>query len=409
MTMIAGSEETMREARLSALARGLAPSPTIAVEERTRRLREAGERVLSLGGGQPDFDTPEPIKEAAIAAIRAGETKYTAVGGTQALRRAIAAKLARDQGLEFAPEAIVAANGSKHALYNALLVTIDAGDEVLIPAPYWVSYPEMVRLAGGRPVVVATEEADGFRLDAERLHAAVTPRTRALILNSPSNPTGAVLARPDLEAIAEVVRRHDLLVITDEIYEKLVYDGTAAVSFAQVAPDRRSSTIVVSGVSKTYAMTGWRIGYAAAPVAVAEAMTALQGQSTSNPSSISQAAAIAALELDDAVLAPMLAEYARRRAIVMRDVLRIPGFRLATPPAGTFYAFPHAGALIAACGLRSSDELAGRLLDEAKVAVVAGSGFGADRYLRLSFATSAPVLEEALGRLAAFADAALPR
>lgn len=395
--------------RLSALARKLSPSPTIAVEEKTRRLREAGVRVLSLGGGQPDFDTPEPIKEAAIAAIRAGDTKYTAVGGTLELRRAIAAKLERDNGLMVPPGEIVASNGSKHSLYNALLVTVDAGDEVIVPAPYWVSYPEMVRLAGGRPAVVETSEADGFRLTAEGLAAAITPRTRALILNSPANPTGAVLGRDELEAIAEVVRRHDLVVITDEIYEKLVYDGVEAVSFATVAPDRREATILVNGVSKTYAMTGWRIGYALAPPAVAQAMANLQGQSTSNPSSVSQAAAIAALNLDGALLQPMLAEYARRRAIVCERLASIPALRLGAPPAGTFYAFPHVGALLEGCGLETTDDLADRLLEEVQVAVVSGRGFGAEGYLRLSFATATPVLEEAFDRLATFANGAFAR
>jgi len=391
--------------RLSALASRLAPSPTIEVEERTRKLREAGVRVLSLGAGQPDFDTPEPIKEAAIAAIRAGATKYTAVGGTIELRRAIADKLARENSIEVVPDQIVASNGSKHSLYNALLVTLDPGDEVIVPAPYWVSYPEMVRLAGGRPIVVETAETEGFRLSGERLAAAITPRTRALILNSPVNPTGAVLGRAEMEAIAEVVRRHDLLVITDEIYEKLVYDGAEAVSFATVAPDRRPATIVVNGVSKAYAMTGWRIGYAAAPLRVARAMVTFQGQSTSNPSSVSQAAAAAALGLDDALLAPMLAEYARRREMVCARLDAIPGLRFA-PPAGTFYVFPNVGELMAACGLASCDHLAARLLDEAQVSVVPGGGFGAEGHLRLSFAAPTGVIEEALDRIAAFATAA---
>ncbi len=401
------AEAMTRAARLSGLARGMSPSPTIAVEERARSMREAGVRVLSLGGGQPDFDTPEPIKEAAIAAIRAGDTKYTAVGGTLALRRAIAAKLERDNQLEMSPDQIVASNGSKHSIYNALLVTLDKGDEVLIPAPYWVSYPEMVRLAGGKPVIVETSEADSFRLIADRLEAAITRRSRALILNSPANPTGSVLFESDLEAIAEVVRRHDLLVITDEIYEKIVFDGMRQVSFATVAPDRRDATILVNGVSKTYAMTGWRIGYAAAPLPVAQAMTTLQGQSTSNPSSVSQAAAIAALGLDDADLEPMLAEYARRRAIICAGVAAIPGLRLGARPAGTFYAFPHVGGLVAARRLETTTDLADRLLEEAQVAVVPGSGFGAEGYWRLSFATATPVLEEAIGRLAAFASAAV--
>jgi aspartate aminotransferase len=365
-------------------------------------MRDAGIQVLSLGAGQPDFDTPEPIKEAAIAAIRRGATKYTAVGGTPDLRRAIAMKLERDNGLAIPPEDIVVSNGAKHSLYNALCVCIDPGDEVLVPAPYWVSYPEMVRIAGGVPIPVRAREADGFRIGADLLEAAVTPRTRALILNSPSNPTGAVLGRRDLEAIADVVRRHDLLVITDEIYEKLVYDGVRHLSFAAVAPDRRSSTIVVNGVSKAYAMTGWRIGYAAAPPAIAHAMCDLQGQSTSNPCSISQAAATAALGLDDAVIAPMLAEYARRRERVIERLARLPGLRL-TPPAGTFYIFPNVESILAARGLASADELAARLLSEAHVATVPGSGFGVEGYLRLSFATATETLVDALDRLVAFA------
>ncbi len=387
---------------LSRLARSIVPSPTLAVEECARRLRESGIRVLSLGAGQPDFDTPEPIKEAAIAAIRAGATKYTPVGGTIELRRAIGAKLERDNSVVVSPEDIVVSNGAKHSLFNALAVCIDQGDEVLVPAPYWVSYPEMVRLAGGVPVPVLAREADGFRIDAESLEAAVTPRTRALILNSPSNPTGAVLGRRDLEAIAEVVRRHDLLVITDEIYEKLIYDGVRHISFATVAPDRRDSTIVVNGVSKAYAMTGWRIGYAAAPHAIAQAMVDYQGQATSNPCSISQAAATAALGLDDALLAPMFAEYARRRALVIERLGRLPGVRLA-PPAGTFYAFPNFSRLLAARGFARADDFAARLLAEAHVATVPGSGFGIEGHLRLSFATATATLIEALDHLEQFA------
>jgi len=395
---------TTSEAPLSRLARGLMPSPTLAVEATAQRMREAGIQVLSLGAGQPDFDTPEPIKEAAIAAIRAGATKYTPVGGTLELRRAIAAKLERDNGLAASPEDIVVSNGAKHSLYNALAVCIDPGDEVLVPSPFWVSYPEMVRLAGGVPVQVRAREADGFRIDGAGLEAAVTPRTRALILNTPSNPTGAVLGRRELEGIAEVARRHDLLVITDEIYEKLVYDGARHVSFAAVAPDRRSSTIVVNGVSKAYAMTGWRIGYALAPHPIAQAMCDLQGQSTSNPCTISQAAAVAALGLDDAVLAPMLAEYTRRRQRMIERLARLPGLRL-VPPAGAFYTFPNVEGLVQARGLATADELAARLLSDVHVATVPGSGFGMEGYLRLSFATATETLTEALDRLLSFAGA----
>jgi aspartate aminotransferase len=395
---------TMSAVQLSRLARGLMPSPTLAVEATAQKLRDSGIQVFSLGAGQPDFDTPEPIKEAAIAAIRRGATKYTAVGGTLELRRAIAAKLERDNDVVADPQDIVVSNGAKHSLFNALAVCIDPGDEVLVPAPYWVSYPEMVRLAGGVPVSVPAREADGFRIDAARLAAAVTPRTRALILNSPSNPTGAVLGRADLEAIAEVARRHDLLVITDEIYERLVYDGARHWSFAAIAPDLRASTIVINGVSKAYAMTGWRIGYAAAPSAIAQAMVDYQGQSTSNACSVSQAAATAALGLEASVVAPMLAEYARRRGIVVERLARLPGVRL-TPPAGTFYAFPNVESLLGALELTSADELAARLLAEAHVATVPGSGFGIEGYLRLSFATATESLIEALDRLLAFAGA----
>ena len=393
---------TTSTAPLSRMARAILPSPTLAVEATAQRLREDGIQVLSLGAGQPDFDTPEPIKEAAIAAIRRGATKYTAVGGTIELRRAIALKLERDNGLQVSPVDIVVSNGAKHSLFNALCVCIDPGDEVLVPGPYWVSYPEMVRLAGGVPIAVHTREADGFRVDAAALAAAVTPRTRALILNSPSNPTGAVLGRRDLEAIAEVVRQHDLLVITDEIYEKLIYDGERHHSFPAVAPDRRESTIVINGVSKAYAMTGWRIGYAAAPPAIAQAMGDFQGQSTSNPCAVSQAAATAALGLDDSVIAPMLAEYARRRALVVERLARAPGLRL-NPPAGTFYAFPNVEGWLRARGLASADELAAKLLADAHVATVPGSGFGVEGYLRLSFATAPETLLAALDRLLAYA------
>jgi aspartate aminotransferase len=389
---------TTSTAPLSRLARAIQPSPTLAVEATAQRLRDDGVQVLSLGAGQPDFDTPDVIKEAAIAAIRRGATKYTAVGGTKELRRAIATKLERDNGLQVSPADIVASNGAKHSLFNALCVCIDPGDEVLVPGPYWVSYPEMVRLAGGVPIAVQAREADGFRVDAEALSAAITPRTRALILNSPANPTGAVLGRRDLEAIAEVVRRHDLLVITDEIYEKLIYDGAPHLSFALVAPDRRESTIVINGVSKAYAMTGWRIGYAAAPHAIAQAMEDFQGQTTSNPCAVSQAAATCALGLDDSVIAPMLAEYTRRRTLTIERLTRLPGLRL-SPPAGTFYAFPNVEGWLRACGLTTADELAARLLAEIHVATVPGSGFGVEGYLRLSFATASETLLQALDRL----------
>ncbi|GBD42831.1 Aspartate aminotransferase [bacterium HR40] len=389
----------------SSLSR-IKPSPTIAVTNLARELRAAGRDIIGLGAGEPDFDTPEHIKEAAIAAIRRGETKYTAVDGTPELKAAICRKFARENGLEFEPAQISVGSGGKQVLYNAFMATLNPGDQVVIPAPFWVSYPDMVLLAGGEPVFVSCPEQNGFRLRPEDLEAAITPRTKWVVLNSPSNPTGAAYRREELEALAEVVRRHpQVWVLTDDIYEHLVYDGFVFHTFAQVAPDLAGRTLTVNGVSKAYAMTGWRIGYAGGPRELIRAMATIQSQSTSNPCSISQAAAVAALDGDQSFLSARNEVFRRRRDLVVELLNRAPGLRCPKPE-GAFYVYPSCAGVIGRRtpkgeSIRSSEDFARYLLEEAGVAVVHGAAFGLDPYFRISYATATELLEEACRRIIA--------
>lgn len=389
----------------SSLSR-IKPSPTIAVTNLARELRAAGRDIIGLGAGEPDFDTPEHIKEAAIAAIRRGETKYTAVDGTPELKAAICRKFARENGLEFEPAQISVGSGGKQVLYNAFMATLNPGDQVVIPAPFWVSYPDMVLLAGGEPVFVSCPEQNGFRLRPEDLEAAITPRTKWVVLNSPSNPTGAAYRREELEALAEVVRRHpQVWVLTDDIYEHLVYDGFVFHTFAQVAPDLAGRTLTVNGVSKAYAMTGWRIGYAGGPRELIRAMATIQSQSTSNPCSISQAAAVAALDGDQSFLSARNEVFRRRRDLVVELLNRAPGLRCPKPE-GAFYVYPSCAGVIGRRTpkgetIRSSEDFARYLLEEAGVAVVHGAAFGLDPYFRISYATATELLEEACRRIIA--------
>lgn len=394
-------------AAMSFLASSLSrikPSPTIAVTNLARELKAAGRDIIGLGAGEPDFDTPDHIKQAAIEAIRRGETKYTAVDGTPELKAAICRKFARENGLEFEPGQISVGTGGKQVLYNAFMATIDPGDEVVIPAPYWVSYPDMVQLAGGEPVFVACPEQTGFRLRPEDLDAAITQRTKWVVLNSPSNPTGAAYTREELAALAEVIRRHPhVWVMTDDIYEHLIYDGFVFHTFAQVAPDLAERTLTVNGVSKAYAMTGWRIGYAGGPRQLIQAMATIQSQSTSNPCSISQAAAVAALDGDQSFLAERNEVFRRRRDLVVELLNRAPGLRCLKPE-GAFYVYPSCAGVIGKRTpqgerIATSADFARYLLEDAGVAVVHGTAFGLDPYFRISYATATELLEDACHRI----------
>lgn len=384
---------------LSARIGRVKPSATITVSMQAEALREAGRDIISLGAGEPDFPTPEHVVAAAIAAIHAGDTKYTAVDGTHGLKQAIATKLQRDNGLDYAAGEILASCGAKHAIFNCLLALVGPGDEVVIPAPYWVSYPDMVRLADAAPVTASAEASAGYRITASQLEAAFGPRTRALILNSPCNPTGMAHRRAELEAIGELVRRHPrVVVISDEIYESIYWGDEPLLNLAQACPDLRNRIVLVNGVSKAYAMTGWRIGYAAGAEALIAAMRKIQGQSTSNPCSVSQAAAIAALEGDQGCVAAMTRVYRQRHDRLATALNELPGVRCPRGE-GTFYLLPDFSAALAARGLADDVALAGELLDKVGVALVPGSAFGAPGCLRVSYSTSDENLEEALQRL----------
>ncbi|GBF05371.1 class I and II aminotransferase [Deinococcus aerius] len=377
--------------RLSQRARSLKPSATVAVSSRALELRRAGVDVISMSVGEPDFDTPPHVKAAAIQAIESGKTKYTAVNGIAELREAISAKFARENGLEYAPDAVTVTSGGKQALFNAFFALLNPGDEVLIPAPYWVSYPEMVALTGAVPIPVPTTPESGFILDPGEVEARVTPRTRMIVLNSPGNPTGAVFPPEVLEAVARMAQRHNLVIVTDEMYEHLVYDAEQ-VSIGRYAPEH---TLTVNGASKAYAMTGWRIGYAGGPKAVIAAMNAFQSQSTSNASSVSQYAALAALTQHEETA--RFIEMARRAYRERRDriVEGLNALGLPTPtPQGAFYVMAQTSRL-------HPDELeaARRLLDEARVAVVPGTDFAAPGQVRLSYATSLEQIGEVLRRI----------
>ncbi|BDG59079.1 pyridoxal phosphate-dependent aminotransferase [Caldinitratiruptor microaerophilus] len=388
---------------LSQRARELAPSPTMAIDARAKQLLAEGADVVNFSVGEPDFDTPDTAKEGGIAAIRQGFTKYTPAAGTLELRRAIAEKLRRENGLEYAPEQIVVSNGGKQSLYNAFMVLLDPGDEVIIQAPYWVSYPEMVKLAGGVPVVVETDARTGFKMTPDMIREKLTPRTKVINLNSPSNPTGVVYTPAELRAIAELAVEKNLIIISDEIYEKLLYDGAEFVSIASFGPDVKRLTVTVNGFSKAYAMTGWRMGYAAAEKPIAKAMADLQSQTTSGPSSITQKAALAALQGDQGPVEAMRQEFDRRRRYVVERLRSIPGFDLEVVPQGAFYVFPNVSALfgrtIAGQRVENADDLGMLLLEKAKVALVPGSGFGSPNHVRISYATSMERLKEGLDRI----------
>ncbi|MBI2825436.1 MAG: pyridoxal phosphate-dependent aminotransferase [Planctomycetia bacterium] len=394
---------------ISRAVEALEPSATIAMAGKARQLKTAGKTVYDFSLGEPDFTTPEHICAAAAAAMKAGHTHYTAAGGIAELKAAVARQYKERHGLEYAPEQVVIANGAKHALHNAFTALCDPGDEVIIPAPYWVSYAEQVKLAGGKPVIVETEEAADFKLQPEQLRAAITPRAKILLICSPSNPTGSMYSPEELGKLADVVLEAGLGVVADEIYERLVYGQNRFVSFATVRPGLAERTVLVNGVSKSYAMTGWRIGWTMSPAPLAKAFDNLQSQETSNPSSISQYAALAALTGPQQCVDTMLAEFARRREFVRARIARLPDVTC-TQMSGAFYAFINIGAHLGRTygGVRvdNSAQWCLELLSQQNVATVMGSAFGAEGYARLSFATSMQNLEAGLERIEAFLKSA---
>ncbi len=376
------------------------PSPTLAVTARAAELRAAGKDIIGLGAGEPDFDTPDHIKEAAIAAIRNGETKYTAVDGTPALKQAIIAKFARDNGLQYEPSQILVSCGGKQSFFNLVMALLNPGDEVIIPAPYWVSYPDMVRLADGEPVIVDAGIDQHFKITPGQLKAAITDKTKLFVINSPSNPTGVAYSREELAALAEVLLEFPrVLIATDDMYEHILWTEAPFCNILDACPELYSRTIVLNGVSKAYSMTGWRIGYAGGPEPLIKAMKKIQSQSTSNPASISQAAAVAALDGDQGCIAPMLKAFKERHDFVVGKLNELPGVEC-LPSDGTFYSFPNLHHILEKRkDLHNDVELAEWLLQDAGVALVPGSAFGAPGYMRLSFATSMGNLEDALNRL----------
>ncbi|MBU6379209.1 MAG: pyridoxal phosphate-dependent aminotransferase [Gammaproteobacteria bacterium] len=381
------------------------PSPTMAATARAAALKAEGRDIISLTAGEPDFDTPEHVADAGVAAIRSGQTRYTDVGGTPALKDAVREKFARDNGLQYERRQILVSCGAKQTLFNLCLAVLDPGDEALIPAPYWVSYPDMVRLADAEPVFLHTGPAQGYKITAAQLQSAITPQTRLLLLNSPSNPTGAAYTRREWQQIGEVLRAHPRIVIgSDDMYETIWWADEPFSTLAQVVPQLYDRTVTINGVSKSHAMTGWRIGYCGGPAEIVAAMSTIQGQSTSNPSSISQQAAIAALRGDAGCIAAMTREYRRRHDYLVPALNALPGVAC-LPAAGAFYVFVDIREAMARLGDASDTAFCDALLEQTGVAVVPGSAFGGPGHMRLSFATSLEQLEAAVARLRRFLGA----
>lgn len=391
--------------QISNRCRSISPSPTLVIDSKAKAMKKKGIDVVGFGAGEPDFDTPEYIRNAAKAALDKGMTRYTPSSGTLELRTAICEKLKRDNGLEYEPDQIVVSNGAKHSLFNICQTILDPGDEVIIPEPFWVSYPELVQIAGGVPVMVHGHEENDFLVSADDMKPYITPRTKAIILNSPNNPNGCVWPREMLEDIARLAVENQLFVISDEIYEKLVYDGEKHVSIASLGEEIKAQTFVVNGFSKAYAMTGWRLGYCAGPTNVMKAVGALQSHATSNPNSIAQYAGYVALSGGDDIIAAMVAEFDRRRKHIVSRINAIPGLSCRMPK-GAFYVMMNISELIGAAQgdkvIRSSTDFAELLLENAKVAVVPGLGFGSDMHVRLSYATSMENIDRGLDRIAQF-------
>jgi len=388
--------------RLSDRAKAIKPSPTLAMDSKAKALRAAGEDIVNFGVGEPDFDTPENIKEAAIRAIREGFTKYTPVGGIDELKAAIVDKFRNDNDLSYEKDEVIVSCGAKHSLYNIAEALFGLGDEVIIPSPYWVTYPDQVILNDATPVIAKTDGKNSFRLEHDVLKEKISGKTKALILNTPSNPTGLAYDRKSLEAIAEMAVRHDFYIISDEIYEKLTYEGFSHISIASFGEEVKKRTIVVNGLSKSHAMTGWRIGFAAGPKEIIKAMTNIQSQSTSNPASISQKAAVEALRGPQDFIPKMVSEFDRRRKYMIGRLNRIKGVSCVTP-VGAFYAFPDVsscyGRKFNGKEINSSLDLSAYLLEQAKTALVPGSAFGDDRFIRLSYATSMENIKKGLDRI----------
>jgi aspartate aminotransferase len=383
--------------KISRRAASLAPSLTLAIDSKAKAMKTEGQDVVGFGAGEPDFDTPQHIKDAAIKALNEGFTKYTPSSGIPELRQAIADKFKRENGLSYKPSQIIVSSGGKHSCYNVILATCEEGDEVIIPAPYWLSYPEMVKLAGATPVILTTTDKTEFKVTPDQLRGAITPRTRLFILNSPSNPTGSVYTPDEIKALGDICVEKGVLIMSDEIYEHLLYDGVVHKSVASFSPSHYDHTIIVHGFAKAWSMTGWRLGFLAAPEPIAKAIDAIQSHSTSNPTSFAQKGAVSALTGPQDHLKGWLAEYTRRRAYAWKKLNSIPGISCVNSK-GAFYLFPN----ISKLGLKSSDFCA-RLLEAEKVAAVPGIAFGADDYLRISYATSLANIEKGLDRLDKFA------
>ena len=386
--------------KLSNRVQSIKPSATLAITAKAKALRAEGKAIIGLGAGEPDFDTPDHIKNAAIKAINDGFTKYTAVGGTPELKQAVCDKFKRDNSLHYTPDQVLVSSGGKQSFYNLCQAYLNDGDEVIIPAPYWVSYPDMVILGGGKPVILSTGIEEGFKISPEQLKAAITDKTRLMVLNTPSNPTGVAYSHADLKAIGDVFKDYpDIIIASDDMYEHIVWSDEPFCTIAEVCPELYNQTVTMNGVSKAYSMTGWRIGYAAGPANLIAAMTKIQSQSTSNPCSISQAATLEALNGDQSCIQTMLKAFKERHDYVVAAVNAIPGMQ-ALPSQGAFYTFANMQDLIDQTeGVNNDVELADYILSQAEVALIPGSAFGAPGYMRFSFATSMDNLKEAIGRL----------
>ena len=390
----------MSDINLSDRVQRIKPSPTLAITSKAAELRAEGKDIIGLGAGEPDFDTPDHIKQAAIDAINAGKTKYTPVDGTPGLKKAIIEKFKNENGLDYEPGQILVSSGGKQSFFNMALALLNDGDEAIIPAPYWVSYPDMVKVAGGVPVILESDVDSRFKITPEQLEAAITPKTRLFVINSPSNPSGMAYSEEELAALGEVLKKHpDIVVATDGMYEHILWTGKPFVNIVNACPELYDRTVVMNGVSKAYSMTGWRIGYAGGPQKLIAAMKKVQSQSTSNPASISQAAAEAALAGDQQCVKDMVKAFKERHDYVVDALNKLPGVTCAAGD-GTFYAFPDfSGAIAAMDGVESCTDLAAKLLETAEVALVPGSAFGAPGCLRLSFATGMDTLKEAIRRI----------
>lgn len=387
---------------ISKRVQSIKPSPTLAIDAKAKALKQKGVDVINFGAGEPDFDTPDNIKQAAIAAINEGYTKYCPVAGSPEVKKAIIEKLKKDNGLEYSQEEIIVSCGAKHSLYNLFQTLLDSGDEVIIAAPYWVSYTDMVILAGGKPVIIETNDKSGFKMTPEAVEKAISGKTKAIIINSPSNPTGAMYSLAELKAIAEVCIKNKILIISDDIYEKLVYDGAKFESAASISPEVKAITIVINGVSKAFSMTGWRVGYAAGNKEIVSGMAKIQSQSTSNPTSISLKATVEALSGQQNDVEKMRKEFEKRRDYITDRLNAMRGITCLKPN-GAFYVFPNISGLIGKTfggkTINNDMDLADFLLEQAEIAVVPGTAFGAQGYIRISYATSMECIKEGMDRL----------